>query len=212
MSKRQQKLDEIQKQVDELQDKVEYMKDYQARAREHSLSDVEDKIWSESYEYPWASEAVKAYEHIRREINYEKTGPLPRNPVEQYELGKGDCQDQTLMLATIWNSLEYVGRSVSVSRESAGHVLFEIGHIEHTDSLSYALDEIAAAYQYEYGQDIGEIYYEQDSDNSDKYWIVADPVQGDYIGDASELIDKGYIDESFGSWQWSDLKQYQEIW
>ncbi|WP_276273646.1 hypothetical protein [Haloarcula litorea] len=136
---------------------------------------------------------------------YERTGRTPFDPGEMMHKLKGDCQDQSVLLASMYLAGGLEVRFIRVdSPVGELHVLPEVYcPVSDPDLIADVLTEF---YSRELGVGIGDVAWEKEA-GRDGFWLIADPIFSEYVGDLSDLEHDGYV-EFFGGngdWEWVEL-------
>ncbi|WP_125920040.1 hypothetical protein [Haloparvum sedimenti] len=178
------------------------------------VREILDRHFS-AHEGEWTPVTVAAALHfyIHRKIPYERRhedGTRPfRPPTETWRTG-GNCEEKTVTLASLYDSLRGVEtRMLSVFNDSGdGHLLVEAGVDASAIRVNDALDEFyeRLAERRDTFSDDYRSYYVTDGDR--RTWYVADPEMGGYLGDAGSLSRKGYVSGRRIDWEWVDLRRY----
>jgi hypothetical protein len=166
-------------------------------------------------EQEWSPLAVAAALHfyIYHKIPYEKRhegGTRPfRPPHEAWKKG-GNCQEKTVALASLYDSVKAIHtRMLSVVNEAGdAHLLVELGADLPRDEAEAELDR-----SYQQFDDIyTKPYYRHPSfyvtEDDSRIWFLADPEMSRYLGDASALSRQGFISGRRSQWSWNNLRYY----
>lgn len=140
--------------------------------------------------------------------SFDNTGDRVFDPDEMLMRLKGDCQDQSVLLASMYLAAGLDVRFVRIDRPGGdSHVLPEVYcPVSDSDLISDVFREF---YSREIGESVGQVAFEG-SRGRDGYWLVADPVFSRYVGDIRDLEQDGFIEvDSSGSWSWKDLIEVQ---
>lgn len=146
------------------------------------------------------------------EISYHKSGSDIHTPDRMLKSLSGDCQDHTVLLATLFKACGLDVRILRVGKETISHVLTEVKN--PLKSIEEACSSLRRFYWNQYNLNAENISYEK---WNQKYWFVADTA-GDknagwstHIGDVSSH--KGdYITTSCASdWEWISLIDQIEV-
>jgi hypothetical protein len=141
--------------------------------------------------------------------SFDNTGDRVFDPDEMLMRLKGDCQDQSVLLASMYLAAGLDVRFVRIDRPGGDrHVLPEV-YCPVSDS-QLTSDVLKEFYRREVGESIGDVGWEGDREGSG-VWLVADPVFSRYVGDIRDLRRDGYIEvDGSGGWEWTDLVEVHE--
>ncbi|GAB3415530.1 hypothetical protein GCM10027435_11820 [Haloparvum alkalitolerans] len=167
------------------------------------------------YDGEWTPVTVAAALHfyIYRKLPYERRhegGTRPfRPPTETWRTG-GNCEEKTVTLASLYDSLRGVEtRMLSVFNEAGdGHLLVEAGVDAKPVRVDDALDEFyrRLAERHDAFSDSHRSYYV--TDDTELVWYVSDPEMSGYLGDAGSLSRQGFVSGRRLDWEWVDLREY----
>lgn len=166
----------------------------------------DDSIWSRTNR-----DVVLLYEKVSREVEYSDTGERVKPPDEMdWELN-GDCEDQSVYLASLYAAAICISDfrfTYVVSKDGGRHVLLEVApYVSGTGPDEFSSD-IGSAYRKLYDRRVGEMAWEWDEG---KPWFVADPEIGSYVGDISALERNGHVVKNGSDWNWNRIIGYRKV-
>jgi hypothetical protein len=190
-------------------DSVEYFSELDPEAFPHVPSELKSVF--AGTEFPdWVIESVALHFFVERGSSYSLSGPDVPSPREMMNRLEGDCQDQSVLLGSLYQSVDLDVRFVVV-RDSVGgnqHVFPEV-YCPVPDS-ELVCSVLRKFYSKELGRNIDEIFFEEEADEIG-FWLVADPEFSYYLGDLRNLKRDGYArDLAGGSWEWTNLVEVQK--
>ena len=186
------------------------MTDYFAKTAPERFPHVPRELWEtfRPTEFPdWVVEVCGLHFFVAEGSSYERTGSSIPDPGDMLYRLEGDCQDQSVLLASLYMSVDLDVRFVRVSKPGQSHVLTEV-YCPAPDS-DLVCSVLRKFYSRELGRDVGEIAFEERSGESG-FWLVADPEWSSFVGDISTLRGD-YITDSASGWEWRDLRQVQKM-
>jgi len=148
------------------------------------------------------------------QVDYHHSGSKVHNSDEMLDRLSGDCQDHSVLVATL---LKACGLDVSLVRlsrknSSSGHVLPEVRN--PLPSIEETCDSLRRFYWNQFDIFAEEIGYERYRGD---HWIVADTA-GDmnagwskYLGDISSHTDKYIERQRGGDWEWWKIRSRFEV-
>lgn len=141
--------------------------------------------------------------------SYGNTGDRVFDPDEMLMRLNGDCQDQSVLLASMYLAADLEVRFVRIDKPGGDrHVLTEV-YCPVSDS-QLTSEVFSEFYRREVGEGIGDVGWEG-ARGRDGVWLVADPVFSRYVGDIRDLRRDGYIEmRGSGGWEWRDLVEVHE--
>ncbi len=190
-------------------DSVAYFSELEPEAFPHVPSELR-RVFAGS-EFPdWMVEACALHFFVESGSSYSLSGPDVPSPGEMMDRLDGDCQDQSVLLGSLYQSVGLDVRFVVV-RDPLGenqHVFPEVYcPVPDTELVCSVLRKF---YRQELGRDADEIFFEEESAETG-FWLVADPEFSYYVGDLQDLKMDGYArDLSGGGWEWTNLVEVQE--
>jgi hypothetical protein len=143
---------------------------------------------------------------LDQEVDYHKSGSSIPRPSRLLNILSGDCQDQAVLLNSMYEAagLETGFLSVEKKSGSARHVLPLLKNpLSSPDTFARKLRQF---YQVHFNDFNEEICYEK---RNGSYWFVADPGWSRYVGDISSLSGK-YVDDYGSDWNWFNDYRFQE--
>jgi transglutaminase-like putative cysteine protease len=148
--------------------------------------------------------AAAIFEYVRANISYVPdpvSGDYVARPKETLECRGGDCEDQAILLASLYDAVGFPVRLVLCKVGSNQHVLCEVNVGAQGDIVS----ELGIFYQ---PQNQGH-YYCWEVDAAGNRWLLADISTSNYLGGREGLDAAGYTCPSSSTpWQWSNAPTY----
>jgi transglutaminase-like putative cysteine protease len=137
------------------------------------LQDVED---SGVERYNLAARLTQfVYEEVE---NVESSSRLLRPDYLLEHVGEGDCEDQTVLLASLLEARSFETRFVSVSRNGVKHLMLQVRFpFDKVDNLTREAQKF-------YDVDVEDLAYERDED--DGAWLLCDPVWTPVVGTVND--------------------------
>lgn len=127
-------------------------------------------------------------------------------PAETVECGGGDCDDQAVLVASLCEAVGFPARLVACqSGRREGHILAEVGYGQaDVDEVVAHLERFYAGRCKVGGGFFGEL------DAGGGFWMLADTVLGDYLGDIAGLERSGAVtlDRETYRWGWALPARY----
>lgn len=117
--------------------------------------------------------------------------------------GGGNCEEQTVFLASLLTAVDTVKVGVVRAKNYAGgHLLPEVGVPSPPDSVANVLEELRRVENRRFPSTELVHYRQYNSDGL--YWYPVDPEFSSYPGDLSSLSEKGYVTlYSNGDWEFN---------
>lgn len=178
------------------------------------VREILDRHFS-SHEGEWTPVTVAAALHfyIYQKLPYERRhegGTRPfRPPSETWRTG-GNCEEKTVTLASLYDSLRAVEtRLLSVVNEAGdGHLLVEVGVDAPAVRVNDVLDDFyrRLSERHPAFSDSYRSYYVTDETRCT--WYVSDPEMSGYLGDAGSLARQGFVSGRRIDWEWVDRREY----
>lgn len=140
---------------------------------------------------------------------YFSSGAYIPEPTEMVDKLQGDCEDQSVLLASLYIASGLEPRFVIISDAYGNnpHVLTEVYcSVPDTDTTHSVLETF---YQEELDMRIETVSWEHSSDSG--YWYVADPEFSRYIGDIKSLKRDDYIRDTGSGWEWCHCREIQSL-
>lgn len=190
-------------------DSVAYFSELKPEAFPHVPGELR-RVFAGS-EFPdWMVEVCALHFFVERGSSYSLSGPDVPSPGEMMDRLDGDCQDQSVLLGSLYQSVGLDVRFVVV-KDSFGenqHVFPEVYcPVPDTELVCSVLRKF---YSRELDRGVGEIFYEEERGETG-FWLVADPEFSYYVGDLRDLKKDGYAqDLADGDWEWTNLVEVQE--
>lgn len=133
------------------------------------LQDVEDS-GVERYNL-----AARLTQFVYEEVgNVESSSRLLRPDYLLEYVGEGDCEDQTVLLASLLEARSFETRFVSVSRDDVKHLMLQVRFpLDKVDALNREAQSL-------YDVDVEDLAYEEDDDGG--AWLLCDPVWTPVVG------------------------------
>jgi transglutaminase-like putative cysteine protease len=148
-------------------------------------------------------QAAVLHKVAARKIEYHSSGSKISSPEDMVDLQSGDCQDQTVLLASMLLAAGLDIRIIAARKikENAGHVLVQVQLPDHTvpDQHTEIRDTHESLFNYRPDRLAYTII------NGEKYFL-ADPEFSDYIGDRSSLVGE-YIVEDGDDWEFHQIRR-----
>lgn len=166
----------------------------------------------EGSEFPdWVVKAAALHFFVGSGAEYSLTGFDVSDPDEMLQRLSGDCEDQSVLLASLYRSVGLDFRILFVRSDPSsrqGHVLVEVYCPVPDRELVCGV--LRKFYRRELGREVEELFFEERSGETG-FWLLADPEFSYYLGDLWELKEEGYArDLGGGGWEWTDLVEVQE--
>lgn len=162
-----------------------------------------------SSEFPdWITLSCGLHYLVANGTDYFLSGSDIPSPSEMLGRLQGDCEDQSVLLASCYMAAGLEPRFVIISDNEGnnGHVLPEVYcPVPDPDTTSSVIRKF---YRRELDLDIDTISWEDCSRSG--YWFVADPEFSRYVGDIQDLERDGYIRNTGSEWEWCTLREVQE--
>jgi len=161
-------------------------------------------------EFPdWIIQACGLHFFVEQASVYEDSGPSIPDPDEMLYRLEGDCQDQSVLLASMYLSVGLDVRFVRIKDEfgEGSHVFPEVYCPAPDREL--VCSAVRKFYDREFDRRIDEIYFEG-NDSELGFWLIADPEFSRYVGDVESLRRDDYVHDTAGGWQWTNLVEVQE--
>lgn len=148
------------------------------------------------------------------QVEYHRSGSKIHTPDDMLNRLSGDCQDHSVLVATLLKACGLDVSLVRVSRKnsSRGHVLPEVQN--PLDSIEEACDSLRRFYWNQFDIFAEEIGYER---HGGSYWIVADTAGdinagwSEYLGDISSYDGKYIERKGSGDWEWWKVRSRFEV-
>lgn len=148
------------------------------------------------------------------EVEYHHSGSQIHTPDDMLDSLSGDCQDHSVLVATLLKACGLNVSLVRVSRKgsSQGHVLPEVQN--PLASIEEACDSLRRFYWNQFDLFPEEIGYERDGG---RYWIVADTAGdlnagwSEHLGDISGYDGKYIERKDGGDWEWWNVRSRFEV-
>ena len=186
---------------------------------DYRMKPVVEKICDTAFPQVRSWDSVKiataVHHYIYNKVSYESRGSSPnrrrfRPPTESWHKG-GNCEEQTVMLASLFASINGVESKVlSVANTSDDyHLLVFAGFDLPADGVKSRIKGFYSDYKtFGMGYDSG-FSWQNDSSNG-VTWFFADPEFCVYLGDTGSLKRDGYVVDTGGGWKWHKLS-YEEV-
>ena len=162
--------------------------------------------------------SVLIFEIVRRKVEWRETGDRIRNPKDVYDSKYGDCEDQSILLASMIAATRLLKHVRFVQLRlgpNEGHVFPEIGielSIKDLDDVLESIEESYSAFLNEY---IGHVSYRMEHNvgrfDTDIMWIPADTTCCQYLGDIDNPRDAGYVRGPSDNWRWNNVHDVKEV-
>jgi hypothetical protein len=162
-------------------------------------------------EFPdWVFEACALHFFVESGSTYFDSGRTLPSPGEMMGRLEGDCQDQSVLLGSLYRSVGLDVRFVVVRQSGGGgqHVFPEVYcPVPDTELVCSVLRKF---YSRELDREVDEIFFEENQ-GVNGFWLIADPEFSDYLGDLRYLKSDDYARElPGGGWEWTNLVEVQE--
>lgn len=185
------------------------MRDYTAMMAPDRFTFVPDVVQRErgSQYHEWFEYAIDLHGIVAGNVDYARSGRSVPEPDDMLDRLHGDCEDQSVLLGTLYQACGLSFRFVRVQKgnSNAHHILIELRCPVPDVDLVWRL--IKDYYADVYDRSIGRISWERDDGAA---WFVADPVWSDYVGDAESLRNSAYVSRSDDDgWEWYNVKSYR---
>lgn len=184
---------------------VNYPSKTEARKFRFVKREVRDRYSNASRPQPVVHAAI-LHRILDKEVDYHRSGSQIPRPSKLLDILSGDCQDQAVLLNSMYEAAGLETGFLSVKKEdgSDSHVLPLLRNpLNDPDRFARQLRQF---YQVHFNEFNEEICYEK---RNGSYWFVADPGWSRYVGDISSLSGK-YVDDYVTDWTWFNDYRFQE--
>lgn len=170
-------------------------------------SDVKSRFNSKFPE--WVLLSCGLHFLVSNGTDYFLSGASIPDPTDMVDKLEGDCQDQSVLLASLYIASGLEPRFVAISDRygKKPHVLTEVHCSVPDTETTYSV--IEKFYDEELDMMTETISWE--STNQKGYWYVADPEFSRYIGDIESLKQDDYIRDTGSEWEWYNCRDIQSL-
>lgn len=172
--------------------------DYRARLEPEKFRFVTDELDQRfrTQTPDWVKYTVVLHRVTATQVEYYSSGSSVPQPDEMLDLLSGDCQDQTVLLGSMYVAAGFEVRMISVEKigEDKFHVLPTV-KVPERDKDRFR-DVIRECYRELFNEEIGSI---STNPVGDTEYLITDPEWSDYVGDTASL-EGSYITEPEGKW------------
>jgi len=186
------------------------MVDYTSKIEPEKFEFVGEEVkhrYRQAENYDPVIYAAVLHRVLDHEVDYHKSGRQIPSPSELLDILSGDCQDQAVLLNSLYTAVGLEAGFLRVKRmdKSGAHILPLLKDpLRDPDEFARMLRRF---YKVQFDEFNEEICYEK---RNGDYWFVADPGWSRYVGDISSLSG-AYIVDNGSSWKWYDETGFQEI-
>jgi len=170
-------------------------------------ADVQDRFNSTFPE--WVLLSCGLHFLVSNGTDYFTTGAYIPKPTEMLDELHGDCQDQSVLLASLYIASGLEPRFVAISDAYGDnpHVLTEVYCSVPETETTYSVMETF----YEEELDLRTETFSWTQSNDSGYWYVADPEFSRYVGDIKGLKRDDYIRDTETGWEWCNCREIQSL-
>lgn len=182
--------------------------DVNTKLKKWERQKTDSTLWNK-----FARNAVLLYELVKQEVEYERTGRQVASPRTIYNRQYGDCEDQSVLLASLAGAADAINDiRFTYVRD---HVLLELGTLTTDGSRDDGVvKQIHKAYREYFDRDINELHWEFDTNprGHQRAWLVADPTNTrGHLGSIGGLQHSGDAHRDMEGWKWRTLRGHQEV-
>jgi hypothetical protein len=181
------------------------MVNYKRKLEPEKFDFIQDEI-DDRFDNPftpnWVKYSAVAHRIASTQIDYHSSGKTVSRPDEMLDFLSGDCQDQTVLLSSMYVAAGPDVRIISVEKmgEDKYHVLPQV---KIPVNPGTGTDELRDGYEELFDFRPGKMAWT--TINGEPYFI-ADPGWSDYLGDRSSLTGS-YIRETSDGWTWNNIRK-----
>lgn len=179
---------------------VNYKRKLEPEKFDFIQKEIDDRFHNPFTPY-WVKLSAVPHRIASTQVDYHSSGSNIPRPDDMLDLLEGDCQDQTVLLASMYVAADLDVRIISVEKmgEDKYHVLPQV---KLPVKPGNGTDELRDGYEDMFDFRPGKMAWTKV--NGEPYFI-ADPEWSDYLGDRSSLTGS-YIKETSDGWTWHNIR------